>query len=221
MKEFIQRPLCMALQTPQVYNRKTFPHIIIRRLYVWYLKNVQSPANLTSCPSHLSCQQARLSLSILYCMLTLSKVRLSLYLITQKNLVLNSQQENCSISCTKVWSIGRSVLFNNVSSNQPDLRGMEEVKKKWHCNVTQCHMCSQARTACMRFTHHSHCSSFGYGAAQPDLHSNLGRENQQKAIPACLLCHLGRAGTDRVKRNAAHSLSRLDIDVTVQVQCHL
>lgn len=130
MKEFIQRPLCMALQTPQVYNRKTFPHIIIRRLYVWYLKNVQSPANLTSCPSHLSCQQARLSLSILYCMLTLSKVRLSLYLITQKNLVLNSQQENCSISCTKVWSIGRSVLFNNVSSNQPDLRGMEEVKKK-------------------------------------------------------------------------------------------
>lgn len=55
MKEFIQQPLCMALQTPQVYNRKTFPHIIIRRLYVWYLKMYSPlPTSLHAHPTSLA-----------------------------------------------------------------------------------------------------------------------------------------------------------------------
>lgn len=32
---------------------------------------------------------------------------------------------------------------------------------------------------------------------------------------------LGRADTNRIKHNAAHSAGRLDINVTVQEQCHL
>lgn len=55
--EFIQQPLCMSLQTPQIYKGKTFPHIIIHRLHVWYLKHVQPLTSPTSCPSHLSCNK--------------------------------------------------------------------------------------------------------------------------------------------------------------------
>lgn len=202
MKEFIQHPLCTALKTPQLYKGKTFPCIIIHRLHVWYLKHVQPLTNPTSCPSHLSCQRMHLSLSVPYWNLTSSKLRLPLYVITWPKLDMNSWQENYSISCTKVWSTGRSVLYNTESSNQLVLRGMGEVKKV----TLQCHtknMCIQARTACMRFTHHSH-------------HSSLGRENEQRAIPACCL---GGEGT--VKLQAAHSASRLVIEVTAQVQCHL